>query len=72
MTQNIFGRMQPLSIEQAQLLKVGDVQPTQEEILDILQVQRLDSNPNKESSITGDIYQLEDKKYYLNIRPTCD
>lgn len=72
LTQNIFGRMQPLSIEQAQLLKVGDVQPAQEEILDILQVQRLDSSPNKESSITGDIYQLEDKKYYLNIRPTCD
>lgn len=72
LTQNIFGRMQPLSIDQTQLLKVGDVKPTQKEILNVLQAQRLDSSPNKEYSITGDIYKLEDKNYYLNIRPTCD
>ena len=72
LTQNIFGLMQPLSIDQEQLLKVGEIKSTKDEVLNVLQAQRMDLNPNKASSITGDIYKFSGNKYYLNIRPTCD
>ena len=71
LTQNIFGRMQPLAIDKEQLFKVEIKESTQDEVLNILQVQRLELSPNKETSTTGDIYKIG-KKYYLNIRPTCD
>ena len=71
LTQNIFGRMQPLAIDKEQLFKVEIKESTQDEVLNILQVQRLQLTPNKETSTTGDIYKIG-KKYYLNIRPTCD
>lgn len=71
LTQYIFGLMQPLSIDPDQLLKVGEIEPQKDEVLNVLRAQRLETNPNKQSSTTGDIYKLG-KKYYLNIRPTCD
>lgn len=40
-------------------------------MLNVLRAQRLELNPSKDSSMTGDIYKLKGK-YYLNIRPTCD
>lgn len=72
LTQNIFGLMQPLSIDQEQLLKVGEMKSTKDEVLNVLQAQRVDLNPNKESSLIGDIYKFSGNKYFLNIRPTCD
>ena len=71
LTQNIFERMQPISIEKGQLFKIGEMKSTKDEVLNVLRAQRLEANPSKESSMTGDIYKIG-RKYYLNIRPTCD
>lgn len=71
LTQNIFERMQPISIEKEQLFKIGEIKSTKDEMLNVLRAQRLELNPSKDSSMTGDIYKLKGK-YYLNIRPTCD
>lgn len=71
LTQNIFERMQPLSIEKEQLFKIGEIKPTKDEVLNVLRAQRLEVSPNREASMTGDIYKIGEK-YYLNIRPTCD
>lgn len=71
LTQNIFERMQPISIEKEQLFKIGEIKSTKEEILNVLRAQRLEANPSKESSMTGDIYKIKGS-YYLNIRPACD
>lgn len=71
LTQNIFERMQPISVEKEQLFKIGEIKSTRNEVLNVLRAQRLEANPSKESSMTGDIYKIKGK-YYLNIRPTCD
>lgn len=71
LTQNIFGQMQPLSIEKEQLFKIDEIKSTKDEVLNVLRVQRLEDCPSKEASMTGDIYKIK-RKYYLNIRPTCD
>lgn len=71
LTQNIFERMQPISVEKDQLFKIGEIKSTKGEVLNVLRAQRLETSPSKESSMTGDIYKIK-KKYYLNIRPTCD
>lgn len=71
LTQNIFERMQPISVEKEQLFKIGEIKSTRDEVLNVLRAQRLEANPSKESSMTGDIYKIKGK-YYLNIRPTCD
>lgn len=71
LTQNIFGRMQPLSIEKKQLFKIDEIKSTKDEVLNVLRTQRLEDCPSKEASMTGDIYKIKGK-HYLNIRPTCD
>lgn len=71
LTQNIFERMQPISVEKEQLFKIGEIQSTKDEVLNVLRAQRLETNPSKKSSMTGDIYKINGS-YYLNIRPTCD
>lgn len=53
------------------MFKIGEIKSTRDEVLNVLRAQRLEANPSKESSMTGDIYKIKGK-YYLNIRPTCD
>ncbi len=71
-TQNVLGRMLPLSIDREQIEEEAGVHPPHEDILRVLVAQRLDSHPSKELPQTGDIYYLEDEQYYINIRPSCD
>lgn len=71
LTQNVFGRMLPVSIEKAQLDKDDATDINIEALLDVLSVQRFDGRVNKETSTTGDFYKIG-SKYYINIRPACD
>jgi hypothetical protein len=71
LTQNVFGRMLPVSIEKNQLDKDDAADLDNETLLDVLSVQRFDGRVNKETSTTGDFYKIG-SKYYVNIRPACD
>ncbi|MBR6972727.1 MAG: hypothetical protein IKH89_08305 [Bacteroidales bacterium] len=71
LTQNVFGRMHPVSIEKDQLDKDDALDSNIESLLDVLSVQRFDGRVNKETSTTGDFYKIG-SKYYVNIRPACD
>ena len=71
LTQNVFGRMLPVSIEKAQLDKDDATDINIEALLDVLSVQRFDGRVNKETSTTGDFYKIG-SEYYVNIRPACD
>ena len=71
LTQNVFGRMHPVSIEKDQLDKDDALDTNIESLLDVLSVQRFDGRVNKETSTTGDFYKIG-SKYYVNIRPACD
>ena len=71
LTQNVFGRMHPVSIEKDQLDKDDALDSNIESLLDVLSVQRFDGRVNKETSTTGDFYKIG-SEYYVNIRPACD
>lgn len=71
LTQNVFGRMLPVSIEKNQLDKDDAADSNIEALLDVLSVQRFDGRVNHDTSTTGDFYRIG-SKYYVNIRPACD
>ena len=69
-SQNIMSRMLPIGISQEQIDKDTET-PNKEEVLGIMKGQFF-VEKKCATSIVGDFYKNKDKKYYINIRPTCD